>query len=75
MPFFIIELPALLASITMQPAAAAQSHHCGTLPASVADCCVHLAAWDGVPATALSTRSSAHSPSADERTMSDVDDR
>ncbi|MAC57402.1 MAG: hypothetical protein CMH85_03815 [Novosphingobium sp.] len=75
MPFFIIELPALLASLTMQPPAAAQSHRCGTPPASVADCCVHLAAWDGAPATALSTHSSAHSPSADERTMSDVDDR
>lgn len=74
MPFFIIELPALLASLTMQPPAA-QSHRCGSPPASVADCCVHLAAWDGVAATALFTHSSAHSPSANERTMSDVDDR
>ncbi|WP_157410291.1 hypothetical protein [Sphingobium xenophagum] len=75
MPFFIIELPALLASLTVPTPAAAQPHRCGTPIASVADCCVHFSAWDGGPASTPPTHSSAHSASAAERTMSDVDDR
>ncbi|MDF0544844.1 hypothetical protein PX699_21070 [Sphingobium sp. H39-3-25] len=75
MPFIIIELPALLASLTVQPVTAVQPHRCGTPPASVADCCVHFAAFDGGTETAPPIHSSAHSASAGERTMSDVDER
>jgi hypothetical protein len=75
MPFFIIELPALLASLAMQTSPAPQPHRCGTPPVSVADCCVHFTAWDGETASPPPTYSSAHSASADERTMSDVDNR
>lgn len=75
MPFPILELPAILASIALQSPATAAPHRCGTHPLTVADCCVHFAARGSAAFIALSPRPSAQIISADERITGDVDAR
>jgi|Deesub1362B_J571_1020462.scaffolds.fasta_scaffold38550_2 hypothetical protein len=72
MPIPVLELPLVLASLALQPSAPTPHHRCGGSPATVADCCVHPAAWDSLTPNPPLALPSAQTASADERTKRDV---
>lgn len=80
MPMPLLELPAILAALTLQPAGApakpaAQPSCAASQAGGIADCCVQIARWDGETPRILDHAVSAQPFLADERTTSHVDQR